>query len=79
MSRTNPICLKQRPEHVSKLAQNSKVMARSHCTERDWEQWITILCRTVHTAQGPGPRPDPLSPIAPVRFPVPVPFSVNVP
>ena len=42
-----------------------------------------ILCRTVHTASGPGMGPDQLSPIVPVLFPVPVPVlfpcSVNVP
>ena len=41
------------------------------------------LCRTVHTAPGPGMGADPLSPIVSVQFPVPVlfpfPCSVNVP
>ena len=34
-----------------------------------------ILCRTVHTAPGPGMVPHPLSPIMPVQFHVPVPVS----
>ena len=63
-------------------------MVRSHCIgpglgvgPGTMGYHIRVLCRTVHTAPGPGTGVDPLSPIVPVPFPVPVSFpcSVNVP
>ena len=53
------------------------LIARSHCTGAGTMGYC-ILCRTVHTAKGPGIGPDPLSPIVPVPVPVPIPFSCNV-
>ena len=68
------------------------LMARSHCTGPRPEagpgmgleaMGYYIICITVHTALGLKMGLDPLSPIVPVLFPVPVPFSflcsVNVP
>ena len=63
-------------------------MARSHCTGSGvgpgmglGTKGYYILCRTVHTAPGPGMEPDPLFPIVTVSYPVPLPFpcSVDVP
>ena len=60
------------------------LMARSHCTGAGEGPGMglgtmdyNILCRTVHTAPGPGRGPDLLSPIVPVQFPVPVPLPVS--